>query len=59
MRRTLCTGVAVIVAWGGLVAATLLTLVFLPALYVAWFRIEPVSERQPIIPAGAHALAHG
>ncbi|MGB9219499.1 MAG: efflux RND transporter permease subunit, partial [Pseudolabrys sp.] len=44
---------------GGLVVATLLTLVFLPALYVAWFRIEPVSERQPIIPAGAHALAHG
>ena len=29
---------------GGLVVATLLTLVFLPALYVAWFRIE---EEQP------------
>ncbi|HZT46465.1 MAG TPA: efflux RND transporter permease subunit [Hyphomicrobiaceae bacterium] len=26
---------------GGLVVATLLTLVFLPALYVAWFRIAP------------------
>ena len=26
---------------GGLVIATLLTLVFLPALYVAWFRIQP------------------
>jgi multidrug efflux pump subunit AcrB len=26
---------------GGLAVATLLTLVFLPALYVAWFRIEP------------------
>ncbi len=26
---------------GGLLVATLLTLVFLPALYVAWFRIEP------------------
>jgi multidrug efflux pump subunit AcrB len=26
---------------GGLIVATLLTLVFLPALYVAWFRIEP------------------
>ena len=26
---------------GGLVVATLLTLVFLPALYVAWFRIRP------------------
>ena len=27
---------------GGLVVATLLTLVFLPALYVTWFRIKPV-----------------
>ena len=26
---------------GGLVVATLLTLVFLPALYVTWFRIQP------------------
>ncbi len=29
---------------GGLVVATLLTLVFLPALYVAWFRIPPLEE---------------
>ncbi len=29
---------------GGLAVATLLTLVFLPALYVAWFRIKPVAE---------------
>jgi multidrug efflux pump len=27
---------------GGLIAATLLTLFFLPALYVAWFRVKPV-----------------
>jgi multidrug efflux pump len=26
---------------GGLVVATVLTLVFLPALYVAWFRVHP------------------
>jgi multidrug efflux pump subunit AcrB len=32
---------------GGLVVATLLTLVFLPALYVAWFRIEPNPAMQP------------
>jgi multidrug efflux pump subunit AcrB len=31
---------------GGLVVATLLTLVFLPALYVAWFRIKPNSAPQ-------------
>ena len=30
---------------GGLVVATLLTLVFLPALYVAWFRISRVRRR--------------
>jgi hypothetical protein len=29
---------------GGLVVATLLTLVFLPALYVAWFRIQPAQS---------------
>ena len=29
---------------GGLVIATLLTLVFLPALYVAWFRIQPPEQ---------------
>ena len=34
---------------GGLVVATLLTLVFLPALYVAWFRIKPISAPQ-IVP---------
>jgi multidrug efflux pump subunit AcrB len=29
---------------GGLLAATVLTLIFLPALYVAWFRVkEPES----------------
>jgi len=26
---------------GGLVAATLLTLFFLPALYAAWFKVKP------------------
>ncbi len=43
---------------GGLVVATLLTLVFLPALYVAWFRIKPISEWQPTISTGVPALAH-
>jgi multidrug efflux pump len=30
---------------GGLMVATLLTLVFLPALYLAWFRIQPVQSK--------------
>jgi len=44
---------------GGLFVATLLTLLFLPALYVAWFRVkEPARERQAGIkePAPAAAL---
>ena len=39
-------GRAIGAVMGGLVVATLLTLVFLPALYVAWFRIEPSSVPQ-------------
>ncbi len=45
---------------GGLVVATLLTLVFLPALYVAWFRIEPPSDALdgPTADAGQSLPAH-
>ena len=32
---------------GGLAVATLLTLVFLPALYVAWFRVQPPEATAP------------
>jgi len=32
---------------GGLVVATLLTLVFLPALYAAWFRVRPEAAAAP------------
>jgi hypothetical protein len=45
---------------GGLLVATVLTLLFLPALYAAWFRIQPSSqphspqanELQPSLPGG-------
>jgi len=40
------------------VVATLLTLVFLPALYVAWFRIKPSSAPQSTIPVGVPVLAN-
>jgi multidrug efflux pump subunit AcrB len=41
---------------GGLAVATVITLVFLPALYVAWFRVhEP--PREPDAPAAAPAMA--
>lgn len=43
---------------GGLVVATLLTLVFLPALYVAWFRIaENPAAAQPAPPLQKELLA--
>ena len=33
---------------GGIIVATLLTLLFLPALYVAWYRVkEPTPEPTP------------
>lgn len=34
---------------GGLLVATLLTLVFLPALYVAWFRITPTEPETEVV----------
>jgi len=42
---------------GGLVVATLLTLVFLPALYVTWFKIRPQTERNHEEVPGIIALA--
>ena len=42
---------------GGLVVATLLTLVYLPALYVAWFRIKPEPVEQTLKTADGLPLA--
>ncbi|MFN3867511.1 MAG: efflux RND transporter permease subunit [Hyphomicrobiaceae bacterium] len=45
---------------GGLLVATLLTLVFLPALYVAWFRIRPPDgegRAAHTVPSGATTAA--
>jgi multidrug efflux pump len=43
---------------GGLFVATLLTLLFLPALYVAWFRVtEPANEREVRAKQPASAVA--
>lgn len=40
---------------GGLAVATLLTLVFLPTLYVTWFRISPPDPDRAASPASANA----
>ena len=42
---------------GGLIVATLLTLLFLPALYVAWFRVKEPAKEQAGVPERAAALA--
>ena len=49
---------------GGLAGATLLTLLFLPALYVIWFRVTPpprdyVPQHVPAAPAALGAMAEG
>ena len=40
-------GPMAIAIMGGLVVATGLTLVFVPALYALWFRVKPISSDQP------------
>ena len=42
---------------GGLLVATLLTLLFLPALYAAWFRIHPATPGKEINPSPTQAAA--
>lgn len=44
---------------GGTIGGTVLTLVFLPALYAIWYRIKPNPDRDPdAVPAPAQAQAH-
>jgi multidrug efflux pump subunit AcrB len=33
---------------GGIVVGTVLTLIFLPALYVTWFRVKPATNAEPV-----------
>jgi hypothetical protein len=55
--RRLCGPMAYAII-GGLFVVTLLTLLFLPALYVAWFRIKrPRKEPEPRLGAGVPAAA--
>jgi multidrug efflux pump len=49
---TIFWGPMAIAVMGGLLVATVLTLIFLPALYVAWFRIkEPAVMRRSVVPS--------
>ncbi|MFP6848155.1 MAG: efflux RND transporter permease subunit [Pseudomonas sp.] len=46
LSRSVFFGPMAVAIMGGLIVATALTLLFLPALYAAWFRVKAV-ERQP------------
>ncbi|MBT8768583.1 efflux RND transporter permease subunit [Metapseudomonas boanensis] len=51
LSRSVFFGPMAVAIMGGLIVATLLTLLFLPALYAAWFRVKPapVADAQPAI----------
>jgi multidrug efflux pump len=46
LTRSVFWGPMAVAIMGGLIVATALTLLFLPALYAAWYRVTPESKRQ-------------
>jgi multidrug efflux pump subunit AcrB len=44
---------------GGIIVGTVLTLLFLPALYLAWFRIKPPKKDDDVAIAGEEAPVQG
>jgi multidrug efflux pump len=47
LARSAFYGPMAVAIMGGLVVATVLTLLFLPALYAAWFRVKPPEAEGP------------
>jgi len=47
LTRSVFWGPMAVAIMGGLIVATALTLLFLPALYAAWYRVTPESRRPP------------
>ncbi|MFC5571519.1 efflux RND transporter permease subunit [Lysobacter yangpyeongensis] len=45
LTRSAFFGPMAVAIMGGLIVATVLTLLFLPALYAAWFRVKPVAAK--------------
>ena len=48
LTRSVFFGPMAVAIMGGLAIATLLTVLFLPALYAAWFKISVPKEEEPI-----------
>ncbi len=62
LSRSVFWGPMAVALMGGLLVATALTLLFLPALYAAWFRVrrpaeQPVANAAPTVPPSPLALA--
>ncbi|CAG1018222.1 Cobalt-zinc-cadmium resistance protein CzcA [Burkholderiaceae bacterium] len=59
LSRSVFWGPMAVAIMGGLIVATVLTLLSLPAMYAAWFRVKPAGQEKSA-PAGAReALAAG
>jgi len=57
LTRSAFYGPMAVAIMGGLVVATVLTLLFLPALYAAWFRVKRPFEMEPSVAAAStHCL---
>jgi multidrug efflux pump subunit AcrB len=54
LSRSVFWGPMAVALMGGLLVATALTLLFLPALYAAWFRVKRPAEKPKLIETSAH-----
>jgi multidrug efflux pump len=60
LSRSVFFGPMAVAIMGGLVVATALTLLFLPALYAAWFRVPaPAKPPKPVGPVAFDSVARG
>ncbi|HET9043731.1 MAG TPA: efflux RND transporter permease subunit [Burkholderiales bacterium] len=59
LTRSAFFGPMAVAIMGGLVVATLLTLLFLPALYAAWFRVKAPAPARPRTPAAPRPAPAG
>ena len=54
LSRSVFWGPMAVALMGGLLVATALTLLFLPALYAAWFRVKRPAEKPMLVETSAH-----
>ncbi|HMK01923.1 MAG TPA: hypothetical protein VK552_21600, partial [Reyranella sp.] len=54
LSRSVFWGPMAVALMGGLLVATALTLLFLPALYAAWFRVKRPAVKSALVETTAH-----